>query len=87
MDIFSVQRATAEGIEFVFMFGEQLTFLSAFLQLILQASFATYANLCASQLEGVDVEAALERYASKGDWQKAIAIAEKKVWFDQCLNW
>ena len=31
------------------------------------------------QLEGVDVEAALERYASRGDWQKAIAIAEKKV--------
>ena len=31
------------------------------------------------QLEGVDVEAALERYVSKGDWQKAIAIADKKV--------
>jgi len=27
------------------------------------------------------VEAALERYASRGDWQKAIAIAEKKVIF------
>lgn len=29
-------------------------------------------------LEGVDVEAALERYASKGEWAKAISIAEKK---------
>lgn len=31
------------------------------------------------QLEGVDVEAALEKYVAKGDWAKAISIAEKKV--------